>query len=45
MLPITGHVFSSMVMLVVENDMQAEIYGLLMVVRVLVEMKDWPGDL
>jgi hypothetical protein len=30
---------------VVENGMEAEIYGLAMVVRILVEMRFWLGDL
>jgi hypothetical protein len=39
---IVGHAFSSMVMSVVGN---AKICGLVMMVRVLVEMKDCLGDL
>ena len=42
---IVGHVFCTMVMSVVENGMEAEIFGLVTVVRVLVEMRDLLGVL
>jgi hypothetical protein len=44
-LAIMGYVFSTMAKLVVENGMEAEISGLVMVVRVLVGMRNWLHDL
>jgi hypothetical protein len=42
---IVGHVLSSMVMSVVENSMEAEKCGLIRVVQVMLDMRDWLGDL
>jgi hypothetical protein len=42
---VVGHVFSSMVKSVAENGMETEIWGLVMVVRVLVAMRICLGDL